>query len=63
MKSNSKNSLVFAELMCGLPCDTIETEPIDSLQDESLFLISMTNPWYVDLILYLHTQPFHTNLS
>ena len=35
------------------------TEPIDSLPDESLFLISTTDPWYVDIILYLHTLQYH----
>ena len=56
-------SLVFAELMCDLPRATIETEPIESLPDESLFLIRSTNPWYGDLILYLQTQKFHPDMS
>ena len=39
-------------------------DPIDSLPNESLFLISMTDPWYGDIILYLQNlryqpTPFH----
>ena len=43
-KSTSKKSLVFVELICDLPCTKEITKPIDSLPDESLFLISMTDP-------------------
>ena len=55
-KTSSKKSLVFIELMCDLPCITEGTNPIDSFPDEYLFLISMIDPWYGDLILYLQTQ-------
>ena len=54
-KSTSKNSLVFAELVCDLPHTTETTDPFDSFPDESLFLISTTDPWYGDIIVYLHT--------
>ena len=54
-KSTSKKSLVFAKLTCDLPRTTQDTEPFNSLPDESLFLISMTDPWYGDIILYLYT--------
>ena len=54
-KSTSKKSLVFAELICDIPRTTENTEPFDSLPDESLFLISMISPWYGDIILYLQT--------
>ena len=43
-KATSKNSLVFAELMCDLPCASTESEPSDSFSDEFMFLISATNP-------------------
>jgi hypothetical protein len=52
-KSKAKKSLVFAELICDLPYADEDTEPSDSLPDESLFLISMLDPWYGDIILYL----------
>ena len=49
--------------MCDLPCDMMESEPIDSFLDEFLFLISTTNPWYGYLIIYLQTRRFHPTLS
>ena len=52
-KATSKKSLVFAELMCDLPCALIESEPSDSFLDEFLFLISTTDFWYGDLLIYL----------
>ena len=54
-KSTSKKSLVFVELICDLPRTTETTDPLDSFPNESLFLISMNDPWYRDTILYLHT--------
>ena len=61
VNSNSKNSLIFVELMCDLPHITKETEPVYSFPHESLFLISTSDPWYGDLILYLQTQCFQPN--
>ena len=52
-KATSKKSLVFAELMCDLPYALMEPDPSDSFPNEFLFLISTTDPWYVDLIIYL----------
>ena len=52
-KITSKKSLVFAELICDLPRITETTDPFDSFPDESLFLISIIDPWYGDIILYL----------
>ena len=52
-KDTSKKYLVFAKLMCDLPCATMESEPNDSFPDEFLFLISTTDPWYGDLLIYL----------
>ena len=54
-KATSKKSLVFVELICELPYATTEYEPSDSFLDEFLFLISTTNPWYGDLLIYLQT--------
>ena len=62
-KATSKKSLVFFELMCDLPCDSMEYEPSDSFLDEFLFLISTTDPWYGDLLIYLQTQRFQLHLS
>ena len=52
-KASSKKSLVFVELMCDLPYASMESEPSDSFPDEFLFLISTSDPWYGDLIIYL----------
>ena len=52
-KATSKKSLVFVELMCDLPYASTENDPSDSFSDELLFLISTTDPWYGDLIIYL----------
>jgi hypothetical protein len=62
-KSKAKKSLVFVELICDLPHTDEETEPSDSLPDESLFLISTSDPWYGDILLYLQTQRFHPDIS
>jgi len=62
-KSKAKNSFVFAELICDLPHVDDDTEPNDSLLDESLFLISTSDPWYGDIILYLQTQCFQPDIS
>jgi hypothetical protein len=61
--AKSKKSLVFAELICDLPCSEMENVATDSLPDESLFLISFDDLWYGDIIIYLHTQTFRPNLS
>ena len=62
-KATSNKSLVFVELMCDLPCASIESEPSDSFPDEFLFLISTTDPWYRDFLIYLQTQRFQPTLS
>ena len=62
-KATSKKSLAFPELMCDLPCALMDTEPNDSFPDEFMFLISMTYPWYGDLIIYLQTHHFQPNIS
>jgi hypothetical protein len=62
-KSKAKKSLVFAELICDLPHADEDTEPRDSLPDETLFLISTSDPWYGDILLYLQTQRFQPDIS
>ena len=46
-------------LICDLPHTNETIEPFDSLPDESLFLISMTDPCYGDIILDLHTLRYY----
>jgi hypothetical protein len=57
-KSKAKKSLVFAEIICNLPHADEAIEPRDYLLDKTLFLISTSNPWYGDILLYLQTQHF-----
>ena len=47
-KATSKKSLVFAEMMCDLPCASTDSDPSDSFPDEFMFLISTIDPWYGD---------------
>jgi hypothetical protein len=49
--AKSKKSLVFAELICDFPHSATENVVVDSLPDESLFIID--DLWYGDIIIYL----------
>jgi hypothetical protein len=59
----SKKSLVFIELICDFPHTATEKVAVDSLLNESLFLISTDDLWYGDIIIYLQTQTFQPALS
>jgi hypothetical protein len=61
--AKSKKSLVFAELICDFPYSETKNVAVDSLPDESLFLISTDDLWYGDIIIYLQTQTFRPTLS
>eukprot|EP00253_Pinus_taeda_P034363 PITA_34363 len=50
IKFKSKKSLVFSELLCDLPSNTIDSTSEPSILDESLFLISSSNAC-IDMIL------------
>jgi hypothetical protein len=63
VKSKAKKSLVFAELICNLPHVDEDIEPRYSLPDETLFLISTSDPWYGYILIYLQTQHFQPNTS
>ena len=52
-KSKSKKSLVFAELMCDFSNTETETMVENMIAYESMFLISMLDPWYGDIIIYI----------
>ena len=62
-KAKSKKSLVFAELICLLP--SLETELVaqDHTPDKTLFLIDTSDLWYGDIIRYLQTQKFASDLT
>jgi hypothetical protein len=61
--ATSKKSLVFTELICDFPHTATEKVAVDSLPDESLFLISTDDIWYGDIIIYLQTQTFWPHLT
>jgi hypothetical protein len=51
--TTSKKSLVFTELICDFPHSATENVAVDSLPDESLFLIITNDIWYGDIIIYI----------
>ncbi len=51
----SKKSLAFVELVLELPKEDEKDSGEETLPDEHIFLISSTDPWYGDLIVYLQT--------
>ena len=55
----AKKSLVFAELMAWLPRVSQPLQELESLLDDSLFLMDSLDPWYRDILVYLQTQCFH----
>ena len=52
----AKKSMVFAELISSLPRVSADPVALDSLPDEPLFLIELTDPWYRYILIYLKTQ-------
>lgn len=58
IKSKSKKSLVLANIMCNLPSPNFESTSDDYIPDELLFLISSSEPWYGDILIYLETHAF-----
>ena len=61
--TKSNKSLVFADLICSLPADSAPSSSEDYILDETLFLISTLNPWYGDIIVYLQTPTFRSELT
>ena len=56
VSAKSKKSLIFAELISDFSSEAEELVCEDSFVDEHIFLISMLDPWYGDIIVYLQTQ-------
>ena len=54
----AKKSLVFAKLIAGLPRVFQPLQELESLPDDSLFLMDSSDPWYEDILVYLQTQHF-----
>ena len=56
--SKSKKSLVFVELIAEFPMEEDVVIEEDSFPDEHIFLISTSNPWYGDILIYLQTLKY-----
>ena len=56
--AKSKKSLVFAELIAEFPTEEDVVVEDDSFPDEHIFLISTSDPWYEDILIYLHTLKY-----
>ena len=59
----SKKSLVFAELIFDFPRLDEDVIHVDLFVDEHIFLVSSSDPWYGDIVLYLQTLKFPQHLS
>ena len=58
-----KKSLIFAELISDFLSEAEELACEDTFVDEHIFLISMLDPWYRDIIIYLQTPKTPTHFS
>ena len=56
--AKSKKSLVFAELIAEFPTEEDVAVEDDSFPDEHIFLISTSDPWYGDILIYLQTLKY-----
>ena len=63
VSAKAKKSLVFVKLILELPRDEEENEEELNLPDEHLFLISSSDPWYEDFLVYLQTLKLPSHLS
>ena len=55
--AKSKKSLVFVELIAEFPTEE------DSFPDEHIFLISTSDSWYRDILIYLQTLKYPAAFS
>jgi hypothetical protein len=61
--AKSKKSLVFGELISDFPRLDEDVIHVDSFVDEHIFLVSSSDLWYGDIILYIQTLKFPQHLS
>ena len=61
--AKSKKSLVFSELIVEFPTEEDVVVQDDSFPDEHIFLISIFDPWYGDILIYLQTLKYPTAYS
>ena len=63
ISAKAKKSLVFAELISELPRIDDENDEEPTFTDEHLFLISSSDPWYGDYLVYLQTLKLPSHLN
>ena len=56
--AKSKKSLVFAELITEFPVEEDVAIEEDSFLDEHIYLISTSDPWYRDILIYLENLKY-----
>ena len=61
--AKSKKSFVFAKLITKFPVDEDVAIEEDSFPDEHIFLISTSDPWYGDILIYLQTLKYPAAFS
>jgi hypothetical protein len=59
----SKKSLVFAELISELPVESGDVVPEELPIRGDMFLITSSDPWYGDILIYLQTLKCPTSAS
>ena len=61
--AKSKKSLFFYELIAEFSVEEDVAIEEDSFPDENIFLISTSDPWYRDILVYLHTLKYPVAFS
>jgi hypothetical protein len=63
VSAKSKKSLVFAEVISELPVESGDVVPEESPIRGDMFLITSSDPWYRDILIYLQTLKCPTSAS
>ena len=63
MSEKAKKYLVFAKLLSELPREDESVSYDEILVDDHIFLIDSSNLWYGNIIVYLQTTKFSSNVS
>jgi hypothetical protein len=53
VSAKSKKSLVFAKVISELPVESSDLMPKESPIRGDMFLITSSDPWYADILIYL----------
>jgi hypothetical protein len=63
ISAKSKKSSVFTELISELLVESGDIVPEESPIQGDMFLITYSDPWYRDILIYLHTLKCPTSSS